>query len=157
MGGDLQLKKTSRSRNEISQMEWNKHRALAPIAVSELSGIIQVLITGTTDDPDVFAVSPARLMTSFRNRLPPLKIGKQDDPMLDSSIRWYIKPVGFQPVPLRFDFDRPGALGLLSAEILWQEVVYFTSELLQNSVDAIDTRTEVLRYTVRSSFAAEFP
>ncbi len=140
-----------RPRNEISRTEWNKHRALAPIAVSEHAGFRQVLITGTTDDPNVFAALAdlrswvdaqfAESVAFLRN------IGNQYDLMLDSAIKWDIKPVGFEPVLLRFDFDRPAALGLLSAEIYGSQKLTFVRELLQNSVDAIDTRVELLRQT----------
>ena len=140
-----------RPRNEISRTEWNKHRALAPIAVSEHAGIRQVLITGTTDDPDVFAALAdlrSWVDAQFGESVAFLRnIGKQYDLMLDSAIKWDIKPVGFKPVLLRFDFDRPAALGLLSAEIYGNQKLTFVRELLQNSVDAIDTRIELLQHT----------
>jgi len=140
-----------RPRNEISRIEWSKHRALAPVAVSARAGIRQILITGTTDDPDVFAA-----LADLRSWVDPQfgecigflrSIGNQYDPMLDSAIEWTITPVGFQPVLLRFEFDRAAALGLLSAEIYGSDRLTFVRELLQNSVDAIDTRVELLRQT----------
>jgi hypothetical protein len=122
-----------RPRNEISRTEWNKHRALAPIAVSGHAGIRRVLIAGTTGDPDVFAALAdlrswvdaqfAESVAFLRN------IGNQYDLMLDSAIEWDIKPVGFRPVLLRFDFDRPAALGLLSAEIYGNQKLTFVREL----------------------------
>jgi histidine kinase/DNA gyrase B/HSP90-like ATPase len=140
-----------RPRNEISRTEWSKHRALAPIAVSEHEGIRQVLITGTTDDPDVFAALAdlkSWVDAQFAESVAFLRdMGNQYDPKLDSAIRWDIEPVGFEPVLLRFEFDRPAALGLLSAEIYGGQKLTFVRELLQNSVDAIDTRVELLRQT----------
>jgi len=140
-----------RPRNEMSRTEWKKHRALAPVAVSERAGVRQVLIAGTTDDPDVFAALAdlrgwvdaqfAESVAFLRNT------GDQYDPMLDSAIKWDVKSMGFEPVLLRFDFDRPAALGLLAAEIYGSQKLTFVRELLQNSVDAIDTRIELLRHT----------
>ena len=138
-----------RPRNAVSRTEWDKHRALAPVAVGEQAGIRQVLISGTTDDPDVFAALAdlkSWVDAQFSESVAFLRnVGGQYDLSLDSTIRWDIRPVGFEPVLLRFDFDRPAALGLLSAEIYGSSKLTFVRELLQNSVDAIDTRVELLR------------
>ncbi|MFI5090336.1 MAG: ATP-binding protein [Terriglobales bacterium] len=135
--------------NAISRIEWSKHRALAPIAVSEYSGIRQVLIAGVTDDPAVYAALAdlrAWVDAQFGEAVGFLRTtGGRYDPRLDSAIRWDIKPTGFEPVLLRFDFDRSAALGLLSTELYGSKQLTFVRELLQNSVDAIDTRVELLR------------
>jgi hypothetical protein len=140
-----------RPRNEISQTEWNKHRALAPIAVSGQGGIRQVLISGTTDDPNVLAALAdlrSWVDDQFAESVAFLRhIGNQYDVKLDSAIKWDIKAVGFEPILMRFDFDRPAALGLLSAEIYGNRKLTFVRELLQNSVDAIDTRIDLLLQT----------
>jgi hypothetical protein len=140
-----------RPRNEISRTEWNKHRALAPVAVTKHAAIRQVLITGATNDPDVFAALAdlrswvdaqfAESVLFLRN------IGEHYDPVLDSAIKWDIKALGFEPLLLRFEFDRPAALSLLTAEVYGNQKLTFVRELLQNSVDAIDTRVELLRHT----------
>ncbi len=137
-------------RNKISRMEWKKHRALAPVAVSS-QGVRQILITGTTEDPDVFAALAdlrSWVDDQFSKSVEFLRnMGSTYDPKLDSSIKWNIQAVGFEPVLLRFDFDRPAALGLLSSEIYGSQKLTFVRELLQNSVDAIDTRVDLLRQT----------
>lgn len=138
-----------RPRNEISRTEWNKHRALAPVAVSGRGSFRQVLIAGTTDDPNVFAALAdlkSWVDDQYRESVGFLRhIGNQYDLKLDSAIKWDIKAVGFEPVLMRFDFDRPAALGLLSAEIYGNRPLTFVRELLQNSVDAMDTRIDLLR------------
>ena len=72
-------------------------------------------------------------------------IGGNFELNLDSALRWDIKAFGFKPLLLRFDFDRTSALGLLSSEVYGGDRLTFVRELLQNSVDAIDTRVELLR------------
>jgi Histidine kinase-, DNA gyrase B-, and HSP90-like ATPase len=140
-----------RPRNAISATEWGKHRALAPVAVREISGTKKLLIAGTTDKPDIFAaladlrawVDPqfAESVEFLRN------LGKRYDTGLDSTITWDIQTKGFEPVLLRFDLERSAALGLLSKEVYGLNKLTFIRELLQNSVDAIATRTEVLKQT----------
>src|SRR5207249_3223356 len=39
----------------ISSMEWKKHRALSPVSVKHGSVLREVLVSGHTDDPVVFA------------------------------------------------------------------------------------------------------
>jgi hypothetical protein len=138
-----------RPQNAVSRIEWRKHRALAPIAVLEQANVRQVVVTGTTDDPDVFAALAdlkAWVDVQFAESIGLLRdIGKQHEPGLDSTVRWDINASGFEPVLLRFDFDRSAALGLLSKEVYGRQRLTFVRELLQNSVDAIDTRVELLR------------
>ena len=110
-----------RPQSAISRIEWSKHRALAPIAVAEHASVRQVVVSGTTDDPDVFAaLADLRIWVDvqFAESIGLLRdIGKQYEPGLDSTVRWDIKASGFEPVLLRFDFDRSAALGLLSKEV----------------------------------------
>jgi hypothetical protein len=138
-----------RPRNRISRIEWSKHRALAPVAIVEQGDVRQAVISGTTDDPDVFAALAdlrAWVDAQFAGSVGFLRyLGNEYDPRLDSAIKWDIKAIGFEPVLLRFDFDRSAALGLLSSEVYGGERLTFVRELMQNSVDAIDTRVELLR------------
>jgi len=138
-----------RPANEISRTEWKKHRSLAPIAVSDADSIRRVLISGTTADPDVFAALAdlrSWVDAQFGESVSLLHdIGAQYDPKLDSAIKWEINAVGFEPVLIRFDFARTAALALLSTEVYRGQTLTFIRELMQNSVDALDTRVELLR------------
>jgi hypothetical protein len=137
-----------RPRNKLSQMEWAKHRALAPVAVVNQAGIRQVIISGTTSEPSVFAaIADLRAWVDgqFLEAVGFLRQLAQTYVLdLDSTIGWDIRAVGFEPVLMRFEFDRGAALRLLSREVYGDHVLAFVRELLQNSVDAIDTRAELL-------------
>ncbi len=136
-------------RDPVSQIEWKKHRSLAPVAVNEQANVRQVVVSGTTDSSDVFAALAdlrSWVDTQFAESVGVLRhIGNQYELSLDSAIKWDIKASGFEPVLLRFDFDRSAALALLSTEVYGRKKLTFVRELLQNSVDAIDTRVELLK------------
>ncbi len=138
-----------RPQNPISKIEWKKHRALAPIATDESGEVRQVIVGGATDDPDVFAALAdlrSWVDAQFAESVGFLRyVGGNHQLNLDSTLRWEIKTSGFEPVLLRFDFDRTSALGLLSSEVYGGDRLTFVRELMQNSVDAIDTRAELLR------------
>jgi hypothetical protein len=136
-------------RNQRSRMEWEKHRALQPITcpVYQSGRIIQV--DGSTDDHEVFAaLEDLRLYCEVQLRGCMDLLARLNDPRhhLDLyHVDWRVVARGFEPVSIRFEFDRERVFELLSSEIYEDDGHVFLRELLQNSIDAIRTRREILR------------
>ncbi|MEI9479513.1 MAG: ATP-binding protein, partial [Deltaproteobacteria bacterium] len=57
---------------------------------------------------------------------------------------WNIQAEGFKPISVQFEFDREKMLGFLSYELYQGDRLVFLRELLQNSIDAIRMRYELL-------------
>jgi hypothetical protein len=130
--------------NEFSRMEWAKHRALSPVSVRTDSSPRVVLIGGTTNDASVYAALGdlrSWIDDQFAASVAQLRAMQMHyDPGLDSRIVWDITTSGFEPISVRFEFDRPKVLTLLGKELYRRDPLAFLRELLQNSVDAIDAR-----------------
>lgn len=133
----------------ISSIEWKKHRALSAVAVVSNNTVSQVLVEGSTDDVDVYAALhdlKEWVSADFSSSLAIVRnYGGGYDLPLDSKIQWSIEAKNFKPIMTKFTLEREPLLGLLSKELYGDEPYAFLRELLQNSVDAIDTREEVLR------------
>jgi len=132
----------------ISEMEWQKHYALSPISVRSGPRLREVLASGRTDDPSIFAaIGDLRswIDSEFAASMTYLRmISGAYDIDLDSRITWNIEAIGFVPRMIRFELNRPEMLGLLSNELYQSSPLAFLRELLQNSVDAIDARESLL-------------
>lgn len=132
---------------QISKLEWEKHQAIGSVVVEpflETSRVIKV--SGATDDHRVYAAledlrdyckDQLCLSNGLLNELTP-----SYQPRL-VEIDWKIKANGFEPITVRFDFDRQSMIKLLSDEIYQGDRYVFLRELLQNSVDAIRLRREL--------------
>ncbi len=130
-----------------SKQEWEKHQAIGSVVVEpflETSRIIR--ISGATDDHRVYAAledlrdyckGQLCLSNGLLNELP----SKYQPRLVE--IDWKIKPKGFEPITVRFDFDRQSMIKLLSDEIYQGDRYVFLRELLQNSIDAIRLRREL--------------
>ena len=135
--------------NPLSSLEWQKHRALSPISLTTGPTTREILITGRTDDPAVFAALAdlrSWVDSQFAESIGLLRTMpvKYHLP-LDSRLNWSVDAVGFKPLLVKFDFDRTEVLDLLSSELYRHDPLAFLRELLQNSVDAIDIRATLLR------------
>lgn len=130
--------------NEFSRMEWAKHRALSPVSVRTDASPRVVLIGGTTNDASVYAALGdlrSWIDDQFEASIAQIRTMRTSyDPGLDSRIVWDIKTSGFEPIGVRFEFDRSRVLTLLGKELYRHDPRAFLRELLQNSVDAIDAR-----------------
>ncbi|HWR49756.1 MAG TPA: ATP-binding protein [Bryobacteraceae bacterium] len=135
--------------NPLSRLEWQKHRALSPIAVTDGPTIREIVISGRTNDAAVFAaLADLRSWVDgqFAEAIALLRLMAPNyHPNLDSRISWNIEAVGFKPTLVKFDLERTEVLGLLSTDLYRHDPLAFLRELLQNSVDAIDTREAFLR------------
>lgn len=135
-------------RNAYSKMEWAKHRALQPITCpTYLKGRV-VVVDGSTDDHEVFAALEDlhnycdKQLRECMNLLS--RLADERDLLDLYHIEWRVVANGFDPVLVRFEFDRDKVFEILSNEIYQGDAYVFLRELLQNSIDAIRTRRELL-------------
>jgi len=136
------------STDPTSAMEWRKHRAMHPATSAEHQGHRFLILDGGTDDHEVHAALIDlqnycdREFTACRELLLRMNATRHG-PCLDS-LQWRIAARGFRPVSVRFDFNRERMFEILSDEIYQGDTHVFLRELLQNSIDAIRMRREVV-------------
>lgn len=132
----------------VSSLEWMKHGALSPVAIIESEAVPQVLIGGFANNVDVYAaLFDLRdwVDAEFSSSVSLLRnMGVAYDLRLDSKIKWHLEAKNFHPILTKFEPDRESVLGLLGSELYEGQPNAFIRELLQNSVDAIDTREAIL-------------
>lgn len=127
-----------------SAEEWNKHRALSPVVIEQFQETSRCIkIRGATDDHRVYAAledlreycdSQLRLSNGLLNELKP-----RYQPRL-LHFDWKVEPKGFEPITVRFEFERQAMINVLSDEIYQGDHYVFLRELLQNNIDAIGLR-----------------
>ncbi len=130
--------------NVKSAEEWAKHRALSPVTVEQFQEVgHRIRVSGMTDDYRVYAAledlreycdSQLRLCNGLIDELP-----SRYHPRL-LYLDWKVEPQGFEPIAIRFEFDRNAMIKILSDEIYDGDRYVFLRELLQNSIDAIRMR-----------------
>ncbi|MCJ7791913.1 MAG: ATP-binding protein [Dehalococcoidia bacterium] len=133
-----------------SVSEWDKHRAIRQVTFPLYPGNVRhVLVDGSTDDNELYAEledlggycqKELKLGLDILSEMPDSKYY-----MDIVSLDWEIHAEGFKPVSARFEFDREKMLGFLSHELYEGDKLVFLRELLQNSIDAIRMRHELLR------------
>ena len=128
-----------------AKMEWAKHRALHPITCPHNQSIFKYIqVNGDAYDPEVYAAledlrkyceDQLRRSNDILNRmnLPKYNLEVQ-------LIQWEINPHGFEPINIRFEFDRNKMFEIFSSTIYQNDSYVFLRELLQNSIDAIKLR-----------------
>ncbi len=142
-------------RNPDSKMEWAKHRSLRPITCPpyQTGRIIQV--DGSTDDHEVYAaLEDMRIYCQAQLRGCNDILARMNDSRhkLDLyNIDWRVAAKGFKPVSIQFEFDRNRMFEILGDEIYQGDPYVFLRELLQNSIDAIKMRHEILERNEMSS------
>lgn len=133
-----------------SVSEWDKHRAIRQVTFPSYPGNVRhVLVDGSTNDNELYAEledlesychKELRLCLDILSEMPESKY------CIDIvSLDWKIRAEGFKPISARFEFDREKMLGFLSHELYQGDRLVFLRELLQNSIDAIRMRHELLR------------
>ena len=131
--------------DNTSNLEWKKHLTLNSISVS--SGHMKIVhIHGETADHQVYyALQDMHKYVSSQitENLEALKI--HDGYSIWFDIDWKIKSIGFEPVSVRFEFDRHNIFNILSSEIYEGDPLVFIRELIQNSTDAIRVKQEKLK------------
>jgi len=135
-------------RNKFSKLEWAKHRALQPVTFPQYQLARSIQVEGSTDDQNVFMSimdlkryvdEQFRQCSDILNR-----INHSYHKLNISHIDWRIAPRGFEPVAIQFEFDRNRMFDILGDEIYQSNPYVFIRELLQNAIDAIEMRTEIL-------------
>jgi hypothetical protein len=136
-------------RDARSKMEWAKHRALRPVTCPPYQAGRIIRVDGSTDDHEVYAaLEDLRIWCGEQLRGCNDLLARMNDPRhkLDLyHIDWRVAPRGFNPVSIQFEFDRERMFEILSDEIYQGDPYVFLRELLQNSIDAIRMRREVLQ------------
>jgi len=136
-------------RDSKSRMEWAKHRALRPVTCPPYQNGRIILVDGSTNDNEVYAA-----LEDLRNWCEEQFKGCNDllaqmnnpNHKLDIyHIQWRVAAQEFEPLSIRFEFDRERMFEVLSEEIYQDDPYVFLRELLQNSIDAIRLRREVLK------------
>ena len=134
--------------------EWDKHRAIRQVTFpSYPRNLRHILVDGSTSDNELYVAledleaycrKEFRLCADILAEMPDSKYC-----MDIADIDWKIRAEGFNPTPIRFEFDRERMLGFLGYELYQGDKLVFLRELLQNSIDAICMRRELLRKTER--------
>jgi len=136
-------------RNKFSKLEWSKHRALQAITFPPYQLGRSIQIDGSTDDQNVYMsiMDLKRYVDEqFRHCSDILnRINHNYHKLNISHIVWRIAPRGFEPVAIQFEFDRNRMFDILGDEIYQSNPYVFIRELLQNSIDAIEMRIEILQ------------
>ena len=132
-----------------SRMEWTKHRVLRPVTTTPYEKSRNLVVDGSTDSHEVYAaLEDLRIYCETELRGCCDVVARMNDPRhrLDlHHLRWRVAARGFRPVSIRFEFDRERMFEILATDIYDGDPYVFLRELLQNSIDAIRMRREVLR------------
>ncbi len=135
-------------RDPRSKMEWEKHRVVHSVTFPTHQDGRVVHVEGSTDDHEAYAA-----LEDLRHKCDDELRGCSDilDRMRDPrhtldlyGVSWRVSAIGFEPVSIQFEFDRDQMFEILSDEIYQGDPYVFLRELLQNSIDAIRMRREVL-------------
>lgn len=129
--------------------EWDKHRAIRQITFPSYPGNVRhVLVDSSTNDNELYTEledledycqKEFRFCLDILSEMPDNKYY-----MNVVALDWKIRAEGFKPIPIRFEFDREKMFGFLSHELYQGDKLVFLRELLQNSIDAIRMRNELL-------------
>lgn len=136
-------------RDPRSKMEWAKHRALQPVTCPSYQEGRIIRVDGSTEDHEVYAaLEDLRIWCEEQLRGCNDLLARMNDPRhkLDLyHIDWRVAARGFEPVSIQFEFDREQMFEILGDEIYQGDPYVFLRELLQNSIDAIRMRREILQ------------
>lgn len=132
-------------RNATSAIEWKKHQALSPVTIDgpdDSNSYRKIRIHGEIEDHRVYAALEdlRRYCRSQieENEATLLELGQYSLGPL--ALDWSVDPIGFEPIDIRFEFDRERMFELVSGEIYDGDPYVFLRELLQNGIDATSLR-----------------
>jgi hypothetical protein len=136
-------------KDDLSKLEWDKHMALQPIAMTENKKGRLIQVDGATKDHEVYAYLmdfKNWCIEQFKKCIEILDRIQNTKYQLDIyDINWRILPIGFEPLLIKFSFDREKMFDIISTEIFNRNNRIFLRELLQNSIDAIRFRQRILK------------
>ncbi|MPT30793.1 MAG: hypothetical protein E2600_03830 [Chryseobacterium sp.] len=129
-----------------SKMEWSKHFAINSLATVAFQNGRLIQVDGQTNDYKVYA-ELEDLRTFCVEQLVGCNDLLKDDPseryyLNIFDIKWNVRALGFDPILIKFQFDRTKMFDVLSEEIYSGDKYVFIRELVQNSIDAIRIRKE---------------
>ena len=135
-------------RDPTSQMSWMKHRSLHQITCPPYQMGRVIKVDGSTSDQDVFAeLEDLKNYCELELRKCNDILARMNTPRYNLDIfhvDWRVTPRDFTPISIKFEFDRLKMFEILSGEIYDNNPYVFLRELLQNSIDAIRMREEML-------------
>ena len=134
--------------NDVSKTEWKKHQSINPITFKptvdvDSKRILQ--IHGMASDIETYSAlqDMKRYITKQVKENSDLLRGEREKSLGDIEIDWDVKTNGsFEPIDIRFEFDREGMFRLLSSEIYDDDPYVFIRELVQNAIDATQLRAQ---------------
>jgi hypothetical protein len=134
--------------NLFSANEWKKHRALEPVDFERSESkveLLNIVVQGKTSDHRVYAA--LKDMENWvssqvkENELILRELGTYS--LGHIKLDWEIEADGFEPIDIRFEFDRSKMFELIAGEIYNNDPYVFLRELLQNSIDATRVREKL--------------
>jgi len=136
-------------RDPISSIEWKKHQALTPVTFTNNHAENDRLLHfhGSTDNHIVYAALQdlgRYCKNQIEENVDELK-SLINYSLGDIKLDWDIKAINFEPIDIRFEFDRKSMFDLVGGEIYDGDPYVFIRELLQNSIDAISLRKSICR------------
>lgn len=136
-------------KNKFSKMEWAKHRSLTSVSSDSYNQGRIIKIDGSTDDHEVYySLKDLQFWCDeqFRGCIDLLSDMNDKVHRLDLyHIYWNIEANGFNPVSIKFQFNRDRMFQILGDQIYNNDPYVFLRELLQNSIDAIRVRKEIFQ------------
>ena len=136
--------------NAYSKMEWSKHRALHQITCPSYDSGRSICISGSTDDHKVYAALMDfknlcdRYFRECSNAL--AHMGDTRHELGVYFLDWRIEAKNFKPISVQFDFERKQIFKVLSDEIYDCHPYVYIRELIQNCIDAITFRKQILEH-----------
>lgn len=135
-------------RDPRSKLEWAKHRAIHSVGVQPYQAGRLIQIDGATADVEVYAALKDlealcdRELRGCTNLFARMKDSRHS--LNIYHVEWRVEAKGFKPITIRFEFARDRMFQILGEEVYGSDPYVFLRELLQNSIDAIRMRREVL-------------
>lgn len=135
--------------NLYSKMEWEKHRALHQITCPSYEGEGRVIcISGSTDNHEVYAalMDFKKICERYFRECIDM-IAHMNDSRHELGVHlldWRIEARNFKPIEVSFSFDKGHIFKILGDEIYNCHPYVYIRELIQNSIDAITLRKEIL-------------
>jgi hypothetical protein len=132
-----------------SNIEWLKHTSLQEITTANYQVGREIIVDGSTDSHEIYAA-----LQDFKDWCDKqfwgcmdilARLGDDRHKLDIHRINWRIAASHFKPISIKFEFDRYRMFEILGDEIYQGNPYVFLRELLQNSIDAIRMRREVLK------------
>lgn len=136
-------------RNKFSKLEWSKHRAIQPVTFPKYQAGRYIQVDAGTEDINVYmSIMDLKRYVDEQFRGCSNILNRINHPyhvLNISHIDWRVAAKGFKPIQVQFEFDRTRMFEILSDEIYQSDPYVFIRELVQNAIDAIRMRIELVQ------------